>query len=198
MQSSGEARSLEELNELVEAQQILIDQLRSRIDEFRGTLSRSNSSDGKGHADVSPVQNVAELEGLDPVPDPDEIVVLVPHLCAACGDDLSEAKVVGAEQRQVIDVPQIRVRVTEYVAERRLCANGHESKSPFPEFARGLISYGPGMRALAKYLSLHQHIPLDRTSEIFSDVLGSDISLDNLAKIVADGQGPENNSSPQR
>jgi transposase len=181
MQSHGGARSVEELNELVAAQQILIDQLRLAIDELGGepaTPGAPPGNDGDSNGDI------AGLEDLEPVPDPDELVMLTPESCEICSADLSNAEVARMEQRQIIDLPEIRVRVTEYVAERRRCKNGHETESSFPEFVLGAVSYGPGIQALAKYLVIHQHLPLDQTAQILSDVLGSDVSTRSLAQIV--------------
>ena len=47
--------------------------------------------------------------------------------------------------------------------------------------------------ALAAYLAIHQHLPLDRMAQLFSDVLGAPVSVGALAQMVteaAEAAGP--------
>jgi hypothetical protein len=55
-----------------------------------------------------------------------------PPVCAGCGADLAGAKVVGSETRQVFDLPEITVEVTEHVAERVVCGCGKVTCGVFP------------------------------------------------------------------
>ena len=113
--------------------------------------------------------------------------------CESCGADLADAEVVGTERRQVFDLPKIRFRVTEHVVERRRCACGCETKAAVPPAATAPACYGPGVRALAAYLAVHQHLPFDRMAQLFRDVLGQDVSVGALAQMVAeaaDATGP--------
>ena len=57
---------------------------------------------------------------LEPVVDPDEVVVHEPAASQGCGLDLTDAPVVSGRSRQVFDLPPIRLRVTQHrVQERR-------------------------------------------------------------------------------
>ena len=55
-------------------------------------------------------------------PDPDEVVVHAPAACAGCGDRLAAAAVTSVESRQVVDLPPVRLTVTEHRLEHRRCA----------------------------------------------------------------------------
>ena len=120
------------------------------------------------------------------VAEPDSVVTHAPNSCEGCGGDLSRAEVVDTERRQVFDLPEIRLLVTEHVAERRRCTCGCTTKATFPAAATAPAVYGPGIRALATYLAVHQHLPFDRMAQLFSDVLGQEVSVGALAQMVAE------------
>jgi transposase len=121
--------------------------------------------------------------------DPDEIVTHAPGCCVRCGSDLGDAEVVGVERRQVFDVPRVEVKVTEHRAETRRCGCGAATTAAFPGEARATVCYGPFVRALAAYLMARQHLPVARTAELLSDVLGTPISTGLLAGIVPEAAG---------
>ncbi|MGH3861109.1 IS66 family transposase [Actinokineospora sp.] len=120
---------------------------------------------------------------------PDEVVVHPPVCCGACGEDLSGAEVVGEVRRQVLEIPEIRVRVTDFVAERRLCGCGHETVGVFPPEARAPVCWGPEVRALALYLLDRQHLPLERTAELLAELLGAPVSTGWLCAVQAEAAG---------
>jgi transposase len=99
---------------------------------------------------------------------------------------LEDAEVIDAERRQVFELPEIRLIVTEHVAERRRCRCGCTTKAAFPRTATAPACYGPSVRALAAYLAVHQHLPMDRMAQLFSDVLGAPVSVGALAQMVTE------------
>jgi transposase len=117
-----------------------------------------------------------EGKHLAQVADPDEVVTHLPGVCTGCGAGLEGAEVIGTERRQVFDVPDICVRVVEHISERRRCQCGYETKATFPAEATAPAAYGHGVRALASYLAVHQHLPYARMAELFSDLIGIQIS----------------------
>jgi transposase len=121
--------------------------------------------------------------------DPDEVVPHPPVCCEACGADLAGAEVTGEVRRQVIDVPEIRVRVVDHVAERRRCACGHETVGVFPPEARAPVCWGPEVRAFALYLMDRQHLPLERTAELLADLLDAPVSTGWLCAVQAEAAG---------
>ena len=121
------------------------------------------------------------------VSEPDEVITHSPPSCVGCGGDLSGAPVEGSERRQVFDLPEIRLRVIEHVVERRRCGCGHHTTGAFPAGVSAPTQYGPRTRALAIYLIARQHLPYERTAELFSDWLGAPISTGTLAAFIARG-----------
>ena len=123
------------------------------------------------------------------VADPDVVVTHAPDVCGSCGDRLDDAEVVGVDSRQVFDLPEIRLSVTEHRAERRRCACGCVTKATFPDVATASARYGPTIRGLAAYLAVHQHLPFDRMAQLFTDVLGAPVSVGALAGMVTEAAG---------
>jgi transposase len=120
------------------------------------------------------------------VVNPDEVVSHAPASCTSCGSGLDDAEVVDTERRQVFDLPEIRLVVTEHIVERRRCQCGCTTKATFPRSATAPACYGPGIRALAAYLAVHQHLPMDRMAQLFGDVLGAPVSVGALAQMVTE------------
>ena len=120
------------------------------------------------------------------VADPDHVVHHAPPSCSSCGSGLEDAEVVDAERRQVFELPEIRLVVTEHIAERRRCRCGCTTKAAFPRTAIAPACYGPSVRALAAYLAVHQHLPMDRMAQLFSDVLAAPVSVGALAQMVTE------------
>jgi transposase len=121
--------------------------------------------------------------------DPDEVEPHPPACCEACGADLASAEVTGELRRQVIDLPCIRVRVVDHVAERRRCRCGHETLGVFPPEARAPVCWGPEVRAFGLYLMDRQHLPLARTAELLADLLDAPVSTGWLCMVQAEAAG---------
>ncbi len=121
--------------------------------------------------------------------DPDEVIPHPPVCCGACGSDLADAEVTGEVRRQVLDIPEIRIRVVDHVAERRRCRCGHETVGTFPPAARAPVCWGPEVRALAIYLMDRQHLPLERTAELLAEVLDAPVSTGWLCAVQAEAAG---------
>ena len=69
------------------------------------------------------------------------------------------------------------------------CSCGCETKAPAPPEATAPACYGPGVRALAVYLSVYQHVPYDRLAEIFTDVVSMPVSVGAIKAMVAEAGG---------
>jgi transposase len=123
------------------------------------------------------------------VRDPDEIVPHRPLWCPACAGDLSDAEVIDVERRQVFEVPEVRPHVTEHQLLKVRCTCGAETKAPAPPEATAPACYGPGVRSLAVYLSVYQHVPYDRLAEIFADVLSMPVSVGAIKAMVKEAGG---------
>lgn len=112
---------------------------------------------------------------------PDELVRHRPPTCSGCGALLADAPVASTEARQVFDLPPIALRVVEHVLEHRRCGCGRVTMAAPPAGVGAPAQYGPGVRALATYLLAGQHLPLARTAELLSELVGAPVSEGSLA-----------------
>jgi transposase len=112
------------------------------------------------------------------VSNPDEIVRLSPSRCSHCQKALVATGSSRLEQIQVFDLPLMRLEVKEYQAEVKTCPNcQHETRAALPDGIAPLsVQYGPNVKALAVYLSCIQFLPLARTCQLLSDLLGTTFS----------------------
>ncbi len=195
------APSVEQLLVLLAERDALIAQLAGRVAELEARLGKSSrnsskppSSDGLAKP---PPRSLRRASGrkpgkqqggqgfrLEPRPDPDEIRTHVPTDCRGCGADLSDAAVVGIEQRQVFDLPAIELLAIEHRAERRVCACGAATTTAFPVEATAPTCYGPGVAALGTYLLGRQHLPVERAAECLQEAFGAPVSTGWLASLL--------------
>ncbi len=126
---------------------------------------------------------------------PDETMCHRPAGRCACGADLAAAEDVRVERsHQVHDLPEIHVRVTQHDLWRVRCRCGREHAGALPaEVAAAPSSYGPGLKALAVYLIVYQHVPVERCVQLIADLTGARVSagfvhscLARAAEVVAD------------
>lgn len=125
---------------------------------------------------------------LSQVADPDEVIVHRPDRCRACARSLVDSDVVGTTSRQVFDVPDPTVVVTEHRAERRRCTCGCVTTAAFPSDATAPACYGPSIKAHALYLMCAQHLPRERCAQALADLFGVTVStgtLDNWMREAA-------------
>ena len=108
------------------------------------------------------------------VANPDRVVEHAATLCRHCCAGLDAGTVVGAEKRQVFDLPERRIEVTEYRAAIHCCPNCRgETRAAFPEGVISPAQYGERFKAAAIYLNIQQLIPEDRTAQALSDLFGA-------------------------
>jgi transposase len=167
--------------------------LEARLSKDSSNSSKPPSSDGlkrkpksqRGKSDKKPGGQPGRAgKGLAQVANPNKIVVHAPTSCDGCQSDLSAVDGFCAEKRQVFDIPQPVVEVTEHQAVVKKCpCCGKQNKGAFPEDIRGHVQYGHRIQALAAYFA-HQHfIPVERTCQIFEDVFGIAISPGTCSRI---------------
>jgi hypothetical protein len=105
---------------------------------------------------------------------PDERVPHRPEGRCGCGTDLAEAPDVGIERsHQVHDLPEVRIRVSQHDVYRVRCGCGAEHVGSLPaEVSRAPSSYGVNLKALAVYLLIYQHVPVQRCVQLIADLCG--------------------------
>lgn len=170
-----------------------IQQLETRVHELEAKLSKDSSnsskppsSDGlkrkpkslRGRSGKKPGGQKGRVgKGLAQVNNPDIIVTHMPTSCTDCGSNLDGVEGSCAERRQVFDIPQPKINVTEHRVEEKKCpCCGELTRALFPENIKGPVQYGDRIRALIAYFSHEHFIPVDRVCEIFKDIFGVALS----------------------
>jgi len=104
------------------------------------------------------------------VEQPDHVEPYAVSACPHCAADLSEVEVYTIERRQVFDVPEVGVEVTEHQAEVKQCPRcGCQVKGRFPAGVTQPVQYGSRLKAQAVYLTSYQLLPLARVCQLVED-----------------------------
>jgi transposase len=174
--------------------------LLERIEELERRLGLNSSNSGKppssdGFKRPSRVTNQRQQTGrksggqkghegttLRQVAIPDKVIEHFPPSCTRCGGALSREQATGHQKRQVFDLPQPVVEVTEHRAHSCWCsACGTETQAAFPAEVKAAAQYGATVEALVVYLQAWQLIPEDRLAELMSDVFGVEVATATIA-----------------
>jgi transposase len=160
--------------------------LRRQLDKNSSNSSKPPSSDGfrkpprvpKSLRGASGKKSGGQIghkgDTLRPVAKPDKIERHDAACCAHCAAALTGAMATGVEKRQVFDLPEPRLEVTEHQANIYTCASCRGvTKAAFPEGVNAHVQYGPRIKAAAVYLNTQQLIPEDRVGEVMKDILGA-------------------------
>jgi transposase len=117
------------------------------------------------------------------VAQPHEVIIHAPEACADCGAPIEDIKPQTIIRRQVFDICDGCVKVTEHRAETRRCsACGTKSKAKFPLGVRAPVQYGQGVLSRSVYLHLYQLLPINRTSETMTDLFKCRISAATIQR----------------
>jgi transposase len=93
------------------------------------------------------------------------------------------------DRRQVVDLPQVAVTVTEHQLIERECCCGHRTKAAAPAGAEGPVQYGPRIAAIIVYLYAGQFLSKDRTAQALAELFGIALSSGTVAGITARAAG---------
>lgn len=122
---------------------------------------------------------------LELVADPDEVIDHVPAACGGCGGGLDDAEPAGVSVRQVRDVPLVKVRIVEHRLHKRACGCGVVTAAAAPGGVGASVCYGPNLRAIAVYLVVFQHVPVERAAHLIADLTGATPSTGWVSAQVA-------------
>lgn len=200
------AREAELLN-IIRQQQQVIERLRAEIAELRaqlvkhsGNSSKPPSSDGlKKPAPKSQREKGKRKSGgqpghkgetLEAVAEADEVVVHPVECCPHCQQDLSAVEADSVSQRQVFELPPLRLYVTEHQAESKRCPHCHKQASAvFPEGIDQPAQYGERFKGLLVYLNAYQLLPLRRIAELTEDWFGQRVSEGTVERALDEAAG---------
>ena len=179
---------------LIASFQQQIDQLQAQVKELQDRLALHSNNSSKPPSSNFPAQRTksartpsGQKPGAQPghpgttlkaSPTPDEIVVHDTASCHGCGQSLND--VAGeelADQRQVFDLPPLKLRVTEHRLLKQICPSCQTLNcGAFPAGLAPGVQYGPNLKALATYLVQYHLLPWQRTSELLGDLFGQPIA----------------------
>jgi transposase len=161
-------------------------ELRRRLDQDSSTSSKPPSSDGlrkkpripgslRGRSGkASGGQPGHKGDTLRRVETPDRIVRHEAATCRHCQTGLAARMQIGMEARQVFDLPERLIEVTEHQAMIYACAHCRgETRAAFPAGVSAPAQYGERLRAAAVYLNVQQLIPEDRVAQTLCDLFGA-------------------------
>lgn len=104
------------------------------------------------------------------VPTPDHTVRHPVDRCTGCGRSLADQVPDRVERRQVFDLPEPKLEVTEHQADVKTCACGCVTRAAFPPEVTAPVQYGLRITSVAVYLKEYQLLPFDRLTEILRDL----------------------------
>lgn len=196
-------RQLEEhLLLVIDQQQATIKRLELRVSELEARLNQNSrnshrppSSDGPRKAAALPkepkprggqpghkgetLQMVSEAEVAHHVP--------LMALRCECGADVSELEQVLQGRRQVFDLPEPKLEVTQYEQYGCTCAAcGARVQGEFPAGVKASVQYGPRIRTAVVMLNVEYNMPLDKIEQLSGELFGQKVSEATVQHAVAE------------
>jgi len=167
--------------------------LKQEIAELRRRLGKDSSNSSKPPSSDGPAKKpriAGSLRGvsgkksggqpghkgdtLRPVANPDKIERHQATQCMHCQAALTAAMATRVEKRQVFDMPEPRLEVTEHQGQIYTCACCRGvTRAAFPPGVNAHVQYGPRIRGAAIYLNAQHLVPEDRVGEIMHDLFGA-------------------------
>jgi transposase len=158
--------------------------LKSRLNSNSNNSSKPPSSDGYQKRPAFPKAEKGKQGGqsghegrtLNQVKNPDKTVICNPVSCS-CGHTFASEETVLAEKRQVFDLPEPRMEVTEYRIYKAVCpVCGLVHRGAAPEEVNAPVQYGNRTKAYVTLLNVHFKLPFKKTQLLFGDLFGCPIN----------------------
>ena len=195
---------VEALAKQLEKQAEALKELQARLEKNSSNSSKPPSSDG--YSKPEPKKRTESLresghkpnggqpghEGhsLEPSQTPQYTKAHKVEHCEQCGKSLNEVEASAYEERQVFDIPPMRIEVTAHRAEIKICPNcGAENRGQFPEGVTQPVQYGSGVKTWAAYFPNQHYVSVERTAQIFEDLVEHGISEATILKSAEELSG---------
>ena len=108
---------------------------------------------------------------------PDTLKVLLPINCSCCDNSLKNIDSSKYEKRQLFDLPDIKMQVTEYQAHSIKCKKCNTiNKAKFPDNIKANAQYGENLKSFVSYLNCYQMLPYERITETIEDLTSHKMS----------------------
>jgi transposase len=176
-----------------------IAELEARLRQTPRNSSRPPSSEGLGKP---PPRSLRKKTGRKPggqdghegrtlaqAARPDREMRHEPACCGRCGAGLAGRPVTGVERRQVFDLPEAAVTVTEHQLIERECGCGQRTRGAAPPGTEGPVQYGPRVAAVIVYLHAGQFLSKNRTAQALAELFGIPLSSGTVAALTARAAG---------
>lgn len=112
---------------------------------------------------------------------PDNIKILLPTECSCCNRSLKNIDSLKYEKRQLFDLPEVKMQVTEFQSHSIECKKCHTlNKAEFPTNINAITQYGDNLKSFVSYLNTYQMLPYERISETIKDLTSHKISTGTI------------------
>lgn len=176
----------QELSEVIVTLTMRVVELEDQLAKNSGNSGKPPSSDGyEKPAPKSRRKRSGKKSGgqvghpghtLEMVAKPDKVEPHVVNCCVHCHTSLKKEKAVKIERRQVFDLPEVRLEVTEHQAEVKICPQCQQTTTAsFPPEVSQPTQYGKRIKSQMAYFHEYQLLPLKRTQETFKDLYGQSV-----------------------
>lgn len=160
------------------------EELKFRLRSNSKNSSKPPSSDGYQRKPAFPRKSKGKKGGqakhkgstLHQVSTPDEEIKCLPDQCT-CGHSFCGHEIELTEKRQVFDLPQPKLRITEYQIYKAKCpVCGKTNRGAAPEGVKAPVQYGNGVKSFIVILNVHYKIPYKKVRQLFNDLFGYPIN----------------------
>ena len=159
-------------------------ELKARLNQNSKNSSKPPSSEGYQKKPALPRSKKGKKGGqkghrgrtLEQVAHPDQVIPCGPGACT-CGHSFTSQELKLAEQRQVFDLPQPRLEVSEYQIQKATCPYcGTTCRGTAPVGVNAPTQYGHGVKAYMVLLGTHFTVPFKKVQLLFGDLFGYPIN----------------------
>ena len=117
------------------------------------------------------------------VSEPDLVIVQRVNVCQHCHYSLVQVESIRFNKRQIFEIENGSLFVTEHQAEVKLCPLCRQiSKGHFPDHLKAPVQYGTSVFSRIVYLNQYQLLPVARTAESMNDLFCCPVSLATIVR----------------
>jgi len=114
---------------------------------------------------------------------PDEVVEVLPVVCAGCGAPLAAGSVIGARRHQVWEIPAPQARVSEHRLLVCQCGCGTRTTATLPVGVPAGM-FGANLEAAIVGLTLSERVSRRRVCEVIEELCGVTIGLGTIDRVL--------------
>jgi transposase len=179
-----------------------VEQLLQRVQELEARLAKDSHNSSKPPSSDPPFKkppprSLRTPSGKKPggqkghpgatrelVDEPERTVIVPLTGPCPCGRERAGIAVTLLPERRQVTELVIRREVTEYRTVAGVCGCGQTHRSAFPDGVSAPVQFGPGVSALAVYLTQYQLLPYQRSADLLGELAGIAIAPASLHTAV--------------